>query len=56
MHAFIVSIPLAKFHLNLLMVTLTFGIWASEPPPRPGEKTQKAEPDRVNIWQEAFFY
>ena len=31
----------AKFHFNLLMLTLIFGIRASEPPP---------EPDRVNCF------
>ena len=31
------SITLAKFHLSQLMVTLIFGIWASEPPPGPGD-------------------
>ena len=36
----------AKFHLNWLMLTLIFGIWAFEPP-RAGRMTEKARPDRV---------
>ena len=36
-HAFMASITLAKFHLSQLMVTLIFGIWASETPPGPGD-------------------
>ena len=39
----------AKFHLNWLMLTLIFGIWASEPPRRAWRTTEKAGPDRVNI-------
>ena len=37
-----------KFHFNHLMLTLSFGIRASEPPP-PGawRTTEKAGPDRV---------
>ena len=31
----------AKFHLNRLMVTLIFGILASEPPPGPGERLKR---------------
>ena len=34
----------AKFHFNRLMLTLTFGIRASEPPPpplRPGERLKR---------------
>ena len=40
----------AKFHFNRLMLTLIFGIWASEPlpPPRAWRTTEKAGPDRVN--------
>ena len=49
------SITLVKFHLNPLMVTLIFGMGASEPPQRPAEKTQKAKPDRGNTWQKAVF-
>ena len=30
----------AKFHFNWLMLTLIFGIWASEPP-RPGERVKR---------------
>ena len=37
----------AKFHFNRLMLTLIFGIWASEPP-RAWRTTEKAGPDRVN--------
>ena len=29
------------------MLTLIFGIWASEPPPRAWRTTEKAGPDRV---------
>ena len=36
----------AKFHFNWLMLTLIFGIWASEPP-RALRTTEKAGPDRV---------
>ena len=36
----------AKFHFNWLMLTLIFGIWASEPP-RAWRTTEKARPDRV---------
>ena len=37
------SITLAKFHLSQLMVILIFDIWASEPPPGPGDwKDSKA--------------
>ena len=31
----------AKFHFNRLMVTLTFGIRASEPPLGPGERLKR---------------
>ena len=31
----------AKFHFNPLMLTLIFGIWASEPPPGPGERLKR---------------
>ena len=37
----------AKLHFNWLMLTLIFGIWASEPP-RAWRTTEKAGPDRVN--------
>ena len=37
-----------KFHFNWLMLTLIFGIRASEPPPPP-RTTEKAEPDRVKV-------
>ena len=37
----------AKFHFNRLMLTLIFGIWASETPPRAWRTTEKAGPDRV---------
>ena len=36
----------AKFHFNWLMLTLIFGIWASEPP-QAWRTTEKAGPDRV---------
>ena len=36
-----------KFHLNRLILTLIFGIRASEPP-RGWRATEKAGPDRVN--------
>ena len=40
----------AKFDVNQLMLTLIFGIWASElPPPRAWRMTEKARPDRVNL-------
>ena len=35
-----------KFHFSWLMLTLLFGIWASEPP-RAWRMTEKAGPDRV---------
>ena len=33
----------AKFHFNRLMLTLIFGVWASEPPPPlgPGERLKR---------------
>ena len=37
----------AKFNFNQLMLTLIFGIRASEPPPRAWRTTEKAGPDRV---------
>ena len=48
-NAFIDIMALAKFHLNRLMLTLIFGIWASElpPPPQAWQTTEKAGPDRV---------
>ena len=39
----------AKFHFNRLMLTLIFGIWASELPPPAWRTTEKAGPDRVKI-------
>ena len=42
----------AKFHFNRLMLTLIFGIRASEPAPPAWRTTEKARPDRVNIIQE----
>ena len=38
----------AKFHFNRLMVSLTFGIRASEPP-LAWRTTEKAGPDRVKV-------
>ena len=38
----------AKFHFNRLMLTLVFGIRASEPT-RAWRTTEEAGPDRVNI-------
>ena len=39
----------AKFHFNWLMLTLIFGIWASEPP-RPGERLKR--PGLIGLtWQ-----
>ena len=37
----------AKSHFNQLMLTLIFGIRASEHPPRAWRPTEKAGPDRV---------
>ena len=38
----------AKFHLNRLMITLIFGIRASQPPfPKARQTTEKAGPGRV---------
>ena len=31
----------AKFYFNRLMLTLIFAIWASEPPPGPGERLKR---------------
>ena len=36
----------AKFHFNRLMLTLIFGIWASEPS-RAWQTAEKAGPDRA---------
>ena len=35
------SIALAKVHLSGLVITAIFGIWASEPFPRPGERLKR---------------
>ena len=35
------SIALAKNHLNQLMITSIFGIWASEPFPKPGKRLRR---------------
>ena len=46
----------AKFHFNRLMLTLIFGIRASEPPPPPPRAwrtTEKAGSDRVKMVKEA---
>ena len=37
----------AKFHFSRLIVTLIFGIWASDPHPS-RRRTERAGPDRVN--------
>ena len=51
------SITLAKFRLSQLMITLIFGIWASEPPPGLGDwKDSKTGHDRVNRWQKSFLF
>ena len=39
-NAFMAIITHAKFHFNRLMLTLIFGIWASEPP-RPAERLKR---------------
>ena len=49
----------AKFHFNRLMLTLIFGIWASEKPPLLGlANDSKARPDRVKgeilLYRECF--
>ena len=31
----------ARFHFNRLMLTLIFGVWASEPPLGPGERLKR---------------
>ena len=46
-NAFIAITTHAKFQFNRLMLTLIFGIRASEPP-RAWRTTEKAGPDRVN--------
>ena len=47
----------AKFRFNWLMLTLIFGIWASEPPPpRAWQTTEKAGPDRVNVLHVIFLF
>ena len=40
-NAFIDIMAHAKFYFNRLMLTLIFGIWASEPPPGPGERLKR---------------
>ena len=45
-NAFIAITTHAKFHFNWLMLTLIFGIWASEPP-RAWRTTERAGPDGV---------
>ena len=41
----------AKFHFNRLMLTLIFGIWASEPPLGPGERLKRPGPIRLTLHQ-----
>ena len=43
-NAFMAIMTYTKFHFNWLMLTLIFGIWASEP--RACRTTEKAGPDR----------
>ena len=42
----------AKFHFNRLMLTLIFGVWASEPPPGPGERLKK--PGLIELKETSF--
>ena len=46
-NAFMDVMTHAKFHFNRLMLTLMFGIRASEPPPQAWRTTEKVGPDRV---------
>ena len=39
----------AKFHFNWLMLTLIFGIWASEPPPPPGPGERLKRPGLIGL-------
>ena len=40
----------AKFHFSWLMLTLIFGVWASEVPLPVWRTTLKAGPDRVELF------
>ena len=53
-NAFMAIMTHAKFHFNWLMLTLIFGIWASESP-QAWRMTEKAGPDRVNPIQARLF-
>ena len=56
---FVVIMTHAKFHFNWLMLTLIFGIWATEPPPPPRplawRKTENSRPDTVNRGKSSTF-
>ena len=39
----------AKFHFNRLMLTLIFGIWASEPPTPPGPSERLKRPGLIGL-------
>ena len=39
----------AKFNFNQLMLTLIFGIWASEPPPPPGPGERLKRPGLIGL-------
>ena len=39
----------AKFHFNRLMLTLIFGVWASDPPLVPGERLKR--PGLIGLMQ-----
>ena len=45
-----------KFHSNRLMLTLIFGIWASDPPPQAWQSTENAGRDRVKQEPQFFTY
>ena len=46
----------AKFHFNWLMLTLIFGIWASEPPPGPGERLKRPGLIGLNYYKNVSFF
>ena len=45
----------AKFHFSRVMLTLIFGVWASEPPPRAWLMTEKGGSDRVKSTLQTFY-